>query len=135
MISFEDKLAIYELVALYGHIIDERELHRTSELFTGDAIYDVSATGGEKHVGAAAIEALWRDTSRHPLAHHATNILVKGRTRDIADYVFKGLGVGFRKRVGSLTYRGSCIRTNVGWRFQVMVVNVREPPPLTQPRR
>jgi len=130
MITLEDKLSIHELVALYGHVIDERELHRTDELFTDDAVYDVCAAGGERHVGAAAIEALWRTTSRHPLAHHATNLIVSPRTGDTADYVFKGLGVGFRKRVGSLTYRGCCRRTPLGWRFQLMVVSVREPPPL-----
>ena len=129
MISAEDRLAIHELVALYGHIIDELEFHRTPELFTDDAVYDVSATGGQRHVGADAIAELWSDTSRHPLAHHATNVVVTPRTEDVVDYVYKGMGVGFRNRVGSLVYRGHCIRAPAGWRFQKMVVTLREPPP------
>jgi hypothetical protein len=127
--TVEDRLAIHELIALYGHIIDERELARTPELFTGDAVYDVSRSGGELTIGAEAIERAWSTTDRHPLAHHATNVVVTPRSPDLADYVFKGMGVGFRKRVGSLVYRGHCIRTPQGWRFAEMVVTVREPPP------
>jgi hypothetical protein len=133
MISTEDRLAIHELVALYGHIIDELELHRTPELFTEDAAYDVTATGGGRHIGAAAIATLWSDRSRHPLAHHATNVVITPRTTNIADYVYKGMGVGFRNRVGSLVYRGHCIRTANGWRFAEMVVTLREPPPRPDP--
>jgi len=129
MFTLEDRLAIYELVALYGHVIDERQLTRASELFTIDAIYDVTGPSGELIVGATAIEHQWTTTDRHPLAHHATNVLVTPRSENEADYAFKGMGVGFRKRVGSLLYRGHCVRTGEGWRFAKMVVTVREPPP------
>jgi len=129
MFTVEDRLAIHELISLYGHILDERELTRTPELFVGDAIYDVSRSGGGLTVGAAAIEHHWATTDRHPLAHHATNVIVTPRSADVADYVFKGMGVGFRKRVGTLVYRGHCVRTPEGWRFAEMVVTVREPPP------
>jgi len=132
MFTLEDRLAIHELIALYGHIIDERELTRAPELFTSDAIYDVSRSGGELIVGSAAIEHQWSTTNRHPLAHHATNVLVTPRSDDIAEYAFKGMGVGYRKRVGSLVYRGHCVRTSYGWRFAEMVVTVREPPPLPE---
>ena len=42
MISVEDRLAIRELLALYGYIIDERQFSRTGEIFTADARYDVT---------------------------------------------------------------------------------------------
>jgi hypothetical protein len=45
MISVEDRLAIRELLALYGYIIDERQLSRTGEIFTADARYDVTDFG------------------------------------------------------------------------------------------
>ena len=60
MISAEDKLAIHELIALYGHIIDERQYSRVDELFTADSIYDVSAIDGKVYSGAAAIGGLGR---------------------------------------------------------------------------
>jgi hypothetical protein len=45
MISVEDRLAIRELLALYGYIIDERQFSRTGEIFTADARYDVTDFG------------------------------------------------------------------------------------------
>ena len=45
MISVEDSLAIRELLALYGYIIDERQFSRTGEIFTADARYDVTDFG------------------------------------------------------------------------------------------
>lgn len=45
MISVEDRLAIRELLALYGYIIDERQFRRTGEIFTADARYDVTDFG------------------------------------------------------------------------------------------
>lgn len=45
MIGVEDRLAIRELLALYGYIIDERQFSRTGEIFTADARYDVADFG------------------------------------------------------------------------------------------
>jgi hypothetical protein len=45
MISVEDRLAIRELLAPYGYIIDERQFSRTGEIFTADARYDVTGFG------------------------------------------------------------------------------------------
>ena len=41
----EDFIAIQQLLALHGHLIDGREFERLGELFTADAVYDVSARG------------------------------------------------------------------------------------------
>jgi hypothetical protein len=45
MISVEDRLAIRELLVLYGCIIDERQFSRTGETFTAGARYDVTDFG------------------------------------------------------------------------------------------
>src|SRR5580704_11220327 len=64
-----DIVAIQQLLALYGHVIDEREWQRVGELFTATAVYDMSDFGlGVVH-GAAAIRELWsRPEAMHPLA-------------------------------------------------------------------
>ena len=43
MLEPSDTLAIHALVSLYGHLIDEQQYQRMHELFTVDAIYDISA--------------------------------------------------------------------------------------------
>lgn len=45
MFGVEDRLAIRELLALYGYIIDERQFSRTGEIFTADARFDVTDFG------------------------------------------------------------------------------------------
>ncbi|HYC08425.1 MAG TPA: nuclear transport factor 2 family protein [Steroidobacteraceae bacterium] len=113
-----DLLAIHQLLALYGHIIDEREWHRVGELFTAGAIYDMAEFGLRVVHGAAAIGELWsRPDAAHPLAHHATDILVSEDPDGTVRVLSKGLGLGPGGRVGSVVYRDVVERTPAGWRF------------------
>jgi SnoaL-like domain len=114
-----DILAIQQLLALYGHIIDEREWDRVGELFTAGALYDMSEFGVGTVRGAAAIQTLWsRPDAVHPLAHHATNIVVSEDPDGTVRVLSKGLGVGPNGRVGSVVYRDVVERTPAGWRFR-----------------
>jgi hypothetical protein len=45
MIGVEERLAVRELLALYGYIIDERQFRRTGEIFTADTRPDVTDFG------------------------------------------------------------------------------------------
>ena len=121
-----ETLAIHRLLALYGHIIDEREWLRVGELFTPDAVYDMSDFGLGVIRGAAAIRELWsRPDAIHPLAHHATNIVVSEDPDGQVRVVSKGLGVGPNGRVGSVVYRDVVVRTAEGWRFTARKAQVR----------
>jgi hypothetical protein len=114
----EDTLAIHELLALYGHIIDAREWQRVDELFTATARYDMREFGLGPVEGAAAIRELWsRPDAMHPLAHHATNIVVSTDADGTVRVLSKGLGVGPNGRVGSVVYHDVVERTPAGWRF------------------
>ncbi len=123
-----DILAIHELLGLYGHIIDAREWHRVEELFTADCAYDMTQFGlGVVH-GAAAVRELWAaPDATHPLAHHATNIIVSEDGGGVVRVLSKGLGVGPNGRVGSVTYRDIVTRTSAGWRFAARKGELRQP--------
>ena len=125
-----DILAIHALLGLYGHIIDAREWHRVEELFTLDCTYDMREFGlGVVH-GAQAVAALWADPdAMHPLAHHATNIIVSEDPEGSVRVLSKGLGVGPNGRVGSVTYRDIVIRTPRGWRFAARTGELRKQSP------
>ncbi len=130
MLSTDDRLAIHELIGLYGLVIDEREWHRVDELFTDDVRYDMSELGLGVLRGKAAVLDLW--TTRedlHPVAHHATNIVVTaGDGPDTANVISKGIGVGRKGRVGSVTYRDVVRRTAAGWRITSRHARLRLPP-------
>ena len=121
-----DIVAIQQLLALYGHVIDEREWQRVGELFTATAVYDMSDFGlGVVH-GAAAVRELWsRPDAMHPLAHHATDIVVSEEADGTVRVLSKGLGVGPNGRVGSVVYRDVVVRTSEGWRFAARKAQVR----------
>jgi hypothetical protein len=124
-----DRLEIHELVNLYGHIVDDRQWGRVVELFTDDALFDASGADGIVVTGWRAIAEHWADpATRHPLAHHATNIVIGARDGESVAVTFKGLGVGYRGRVGSLVYRAAVVPGPDGWRFARLSAYLRRPP-------
>jgi hypothetical protein len=128
MLSADDILQIQQLVNLYGHIIDERQFSRASELFTEETVYDVSDFDSGVHRGAAAIAALWADPeAKHPLAHHATNIVVTEDPDGTVRAISKGTGVRNNGTVGTVVYRDIVERTAKGWRITERVAIRRRP--------
>jgi hypothetical protein len=128
MLLADDILYIQQLVNLYGHIIDERQFSRVDELFTEDALYDVSDFASGVHRGAAAIAALWADPdAKHPLAHHATNVVVTEDQDGTVRVISKGMGVRRNGTVGTVVYRDIVERTAKGWRITERVAIRRSP--------
>jgi ketosteroid isomerase-like protein len=124
----EDKLAIHELIALYGHVIDERQFSRTAEIFSEDAIYDVTDFGKGVIIGHADIAQIWSDpASIHPLAHHATNVVINEDGSGEVRVVSKGLGLRPDGVVGSVTYRDVVKKGRGGWRITNRVAELRRP--------
>jgi hypothetical protein len=124
-----DRLEIHQLVNLYGHVVDERQWGRVAELFTDDALFDASEAGGSVLTGWRAVAEHWADpATRHPLAHHATNIVIGARDGESVAVTFKGLGVGYRGRVGTLVYDAAAVPAPGGWRFARLSASLRRPP-------
>lgn len=130
MIDTADRLAIHELLADYGNLIDERQFSRTHELFTADARYVLVGFGTAIDgvvVGYAAIADFWRDPAQHPLAHHVTNVRVTEDGDGTVRVHSKIIGVGNKGRVGSATYHDVVVKTPAGWRMSERVITLRTP--------
>ncbi len=118
MIDTADRLLIHELIADYGHLIDGREFSRLSDNMTDDVVYDMSDFGMGVARGLEEVVEMWTGPlADHPLAHHATNIVVREDPDGTVRAVSKGLGVGVGGRVGSVTYHDVVRRTDRGWRI------------------
>jgi 3-phenylpropionate/cinnamic acid dioxygenase small subunit len=118
MLSAEDRLAIYELLALHGHLMDAGSLDRLDELFTEDFVYDVEALGYGSLEGAAAFTEVARAVGDdNPLGHHVTNCLVTAGQGDEATAISKGLGVLANGTSGTVVYEDTLRRTPAGWRI------------------
>jgi len=112
-----DYVQLRRLVDLYGYLIDERKFSRIGEVFTDDVEYDLSDFGHGVLHGIDAVLAMWTAEANHPLAHHATSMLADERADGSVDLVVKGIGVGAKGRVGSVTYYDHAVSGPVGWRL------------------
>ena len=119
MIDAADRLAIHELLGLYGHVIDERRWDDMGLVFTDDVVYDPTDFGQEITRSLEELRAAWSgDLSVHPLAHHATNIVITEDDDGTVGVLSKGIGIGFKGRVGSVVYRDVVVKTEAGWRLK-----------------
>jgi hypothetical protein len=118
VIDVSDRLAIQEVLGLYGHLIDDRRWDDLDQVFTSDAVYDATDFGQPITHSLAELLTHWKaDLRIHPLAHHATNIVVTEEADDTVRVRSKGIGIGPRGRVGSVTYDDIMVRTERGWRM------------------
>jgi hypothetical protein len=125
-----DRLAIHELLGLYGHLIDERRWDELHRVFTDDVVYDATDFGMPVTRSLDELVAEWTSEAgmaRHPLAHHATNVVVEAADDEVR-VRSKGLGVGAGGRVGSVTYDDVVVRTEAGWRLASRTARLRRPP-------
>ncbi|WP_327370906.1 nuclear transport factor 2 family protein [Streptomyces sp. NBC_01217] len=131
----EDRMAVMELIALHGHLVDDGELDRLDELFTADVVYDASDLG---HGSMHGLEAL-RDTARSmgghgPVSHHVTNIVLTEAGEGRVHARSKGFGIKADGTSGSVSYEDVIVRGGTGWRISRRKVAVRGTPSGTQKR-
>jgi hypothetical protein len=124
-----DRLALHELVARHGHLVDAGDFAAMPEVFLSDVVYDVTDLGGTTIVGLADIEAASRRLGDgNPVGHHVTNIVVTSLDGDTARVLSKGLGVARDGGVGSVVYEDEAVRTARGWRIARRTVRARRTP-------
>jgi 3-phenylpropionate/cinnamic acid dioxygenase small subunit len=125
-LSFQDRLELHELASRYGNVVDARDWDGLSKVFTEDAVFHMEGFEDSQQVrGLESIRAMMK-TSRHPVAHHVTNVEIRVEDVDVRLF-FKVLGPGPRGRVGSADYRDLVRREADGWRIAVHNVTLRRP--------
>ena len=133
IVTLEDKFSINELINLYGHIIDRQEFNNLNQIFTNDAAFDLSLfQSGKVYQGLDQIIAMMEQSSDHPVAHHATNIVIQpnldeaeknnSKIIETVHVVSKGIGVGRKGRVGSVVYNDVLIKQKDQWRIHLRKV-------------
>ena len=121
-ITAEDRLAIHDVIALHGHVADDRDWDRLGDLFTDDAVLDLEDFGYGTLHGLQAILDLSRgsqDDKGQPLGHHATNIIVIGRDEagESVRARSKALAVMADGTSGTAVYEDTLRREDHGWRI------------------
>ena len=130
MLDLADRLALHELLHLYGHLVDDRDWDALDQVFIADVVYDARDFDMPVTHSLDELVAEWTSEhgmQRHPLAHHATNIVVSEHDDGTVRVRSKGIGVGAGGRVGSVTYHDVAVRTAAGWRLAARTVTLRRP--------
>lgn len=127
-LTTDDRLAIHDLLAMHGHLVDAGELERLAELFSDDVVYDLTPLGGTVLEGVDAIAASARALGEsNPVAHLVTNIVIQERGSEVTARS-KFLGVRSDGSVGSGVYEDVLRRTADGWRIAHRRVSLRRAP-------
>lgn len=117
----EDRLQIHELLAYYGHVLDDRGWDRLDELFTPGAALDYTRAGAAAVLhGLGEIRAFFREAN-HPSAHHVVNVVVTAGTAGVRVrskfFVPYTRPTHTPKRWSGGTYDDVVVPTGAGWRF------------------
>lgn len=130
-LEVSDILQINNLINKYGHIIDERQWSRMEELFTDDTVFDMTSFGPDVIHGLEALRTCFRELDAHPLAHHATNILIDADGDEVR---VQSKGVSLRHgEMGSTVYRDRLRRTPDGWRIAHRIATKRRYETIPEP--
>ncbi|MFJ5305450.1 nuclear transport factor 2 family protein [Streptomyces sp. NPDC088350] len=121
--THEDTVEIARVLALWGHLMDDRELDRLGEVLTEDAEWDGSVFGFTPVVGLEAITSVL-SADGHASAHHTTNIVVSEGPGDEVRVRSKALGL-VGGTVVSAVYADELRRTADGWRISKRVIQLK----------
>ena len=128
MLDALDQLAIHQLVALYGHIVDERQFSRAGELFTEEVRYDMTDFGAGVLAGRQAVVDYWSlPTTRHPLVHLTTNVVIGVDANGAVRVTSKGIGIGYGGKAGSVTYVDIVEKVDGRWLMTERKCRLRDP--------
>jgi hypothetical protein len=119
-----DRLELHELPGRYGDAIDDRDWARLDQIFTEDAVFDLTDLGGPRLVGLPEIKRYMDEDADHPRTHLMTNIYVD-ETPDGVRLQFRIVALLPERRVGTASYFDHVVKTEHGWRVRDRVLKLR----------
>lgn len=127
MLTIQDRLDINETLALHAYIFDDNKLDRMEELFTPDAVYDMSATAS----GVKALRGIdtirtaashMAESGHAPVAHFVTNIVATYLGDDAATVQSRGLMIMADGSPHAVTHNDVLERSDGHWRISQRVI-------------
>jgi 3-phenylpropionate/cinnamic acid dioxygenase small subunit len=122
----EDLILVHQLQARYGHLVDARDWRGVRDLFTADAVLDLSAYGQEPIRGADDVERFYGEAT-HPAAHHLTNVEVWRDGDGVVRCRSKWLIAHATGQMAGGDYVDVLVDGDDGWRIQEREITRRWP--------
>jgi 3-phenylpropionate/cinnamic acid dioxygenase small subunit len=122
-----DRLELHELPGRYGDAIDDRDWDRLDQIFTDDAVFDLTDLGSLRLEGLPEIKRYMDEDANHPRTHMMTNIYVD-ETPEGVKLRFRIVALLPERRVGTASYYDDVVKTPAGWRVKHRVITLRRRP-------
>jgi SnoaL-like domain len=120
-----DVVEISQVLTRYGQIVDTHAWDDLPEVFTGDAVFDISDFGQGLLEGLHAIRKMFEHSSP-PYSVNIVNVVVSdGEEPGTARAYSKNLGLLPKGRVGSASYDDELVKTDAGWRVRRRLATAR----------
>ena len=116
-INIADRLELHELPGRYGDAIDDRNWDRLREIFTDDAVFDLTGVGARRLEGIDDIVHFMNVEASHPKTHMMTNIYVDEQDENVI-MNFRIVALLGKGLVGTASYYDRDVKTDQGWRVQ-----------------
>ena len=116
-INIADRLELHELPGRYGDAIDDRNWDRLREIFTDDAVFDLTVVGARRLEGIDDIVHFMNVEASHPKTHMMTNIYVDEQDENVI-MNFRIVALLGKGLVGTASYYDRVVKTDEGWRVQ-----------------
>lgn len=123
-ITVADRLELHELPGRYGDAIDDRDWSRLDQIFTDDAVFDLTDLGIPLLDGLDAIKQFMDEDAKHPKTHMMTNIYVDDSDTGVKLY-FRIVAMQSKGLMGTASYYDDVVKTSDGWRVLHRVVTLR----------
>ena len=116
-INIADRLELHELPGRYGDAIDDRNWDRLREIFTDDAVFDLTGVGARRLEGIDDIVHFMNVEASHPKTHMMTNIYVDEQDENVI-MNFRIVALLGKGLVGTASYYDRVVKRDEGWRVQ-----------------
>jgi hypothetical protein len=125
MLTPTDRAEIEQVIATYGHVVDDNAWDRAHLVFADDFVFDFSEFGRPNLHGVAELRAAL--TGRKVYSHHSTNIVIQEAEDGSVRVRSKFIGFPNEGPPISGDYRDVFVRTPAGWRLSRRRSSVRDP--------
>ncbi len=123
MLTPADHIEIREVLADYGHVVDDHDWDRAEDVFTPDVVFE--SNNGEMVLnGIGDIVATFR--GRNMYAHVTTNTTLRENSDGTVSAHSKFLGFPNEGPPVTGDYRDRLVRTAAGWRLARRSAEIRQ---------
>lgn len=123
MLTPEDHIEIHQVLADYGHVVDDHDWDRADQVFTDDVVFD-QGPGGTVLNGISEITATFK--GRNMYAHVTTNTTLREESDGTVSAHSKFIGFPNEDPPVTGDYYDQMVRTPAGWRLQHRRAEVRQ---------